>query len=79
MRISPVVGKLRARVAVFRRDLRERGGDIQFRDGGGGGANALRMVGGLLPDFAEDALLDFEDLLFGRRAPCVRIPSAPAW
>ena len=49
-----VVGKLRARVAIFGGHLRQRGGDVQFGDGGGGGANALRVRGGALADFGED-------------------------
>ena len=59
------VAKLRARIAVLGRHLGERGGDIQLRDRGRRGANALRLLRRLLPDFGEDALLDFEDLLFG--------------
>ena len=31
----------------------------------GGGADALRLLGGLLANFGEDPLLDLENLLFG--------------
>ncbi len=58
--------ELRTGVAVFGGHLSEAGGDVEFRNSGRGGADALGMIGRLLADFAEDALLDFEDLLFGR-------------
>ena len=61
-----VGGETRARIAVLRRHLRQRGGDIQFRDRRRRGANSLRMIGRFLADFGEDALLDFENLLFRR-------------
>ncbi len=59
------LGERRARVAVFGGDLGERAGDVEFGDGGGGGADPAGVGGGGLADFGEDLLFEFEDLLFG--------------
>ena len=60
-----VVGKRRPLVAILGGHLRQRGGDIQLGDGGGGGANALRLRGGALADIGEQFLLQRQNLLFG--------------
>ena len=47
------IGKRRPRVAILGRHLRQRAGDIQLRDRGGGRADARRMLGGELAQLAE--------------------------
>ncbi len=55
----------RPSVAVLGGNLRQRGRHIEFGHGCCGGANPLRMIGGLLADFAEDALLDLQNFFVG--------------
>src|ERR1019366_5941931 len=54
-----------ALVAVLGGDLGERGGDVEFGDGGGGGADALRVAGGAFADVGEEFLFEGEDLFLG--------------
>ena len=54
MRISPSIGKRGPRVAILGGHLGQRGGDVQFGDGRGGGADALRVRGGELAHLGED-------------------------
>ena len=59
------LGEGGALVAIFGGDLGERGGDIEFGDGGGGGADALGVAGGALADGGEEFLFEGEDFVFG--------------
>ena len=59
------IGEGGALVAILGGDLGERGGDIEFGDGGGGGADALGVRGGALADVGEEFLFEGEDLVFG--------------
>ena len=52
-------------VAIFGGDLGERGGDVEFGDGGGGGAYALRVPGGAFTDIGEELSFEGEDLVLG--------------
>src|ERR1019366_6563727 len=59
------IGEAGALVAVLGGDLGERGGDVEFGDGGGGGADALRVSGSAFADFGEEFLFQREDLVLG--------------
>jgi hypothetical protein len=57
------IGEGGALVAIFGGHLGERGGDVEFGDGGGGGADALRVPGGAFADVGEELSFEGEDLV----------------
>ena len=57
--------KARTRVAILRRNLRQRGGDVQFRNGRRRLANASGMAGRMDPQRAENLPLQRQDFILG--------------
>jgi hypothetical protein len=60
-----LVGKGRALVAILRRHLRQRGGDVELRDCRRRGSYALRLGRCALAHVREQLLFERQDFLFG--------------
>ena len=57
------IGEGGALVAIFGGHLGERGGNVEFGDGGGSGADALGVPGGAFTDVGEELSFEGEDLV----------------